>query len=122
MAFRQLSTSASVRFHGSFITGLPSASVDCPVPSSVVAPELMRWMMPPAARPVSSLPVTRFTASGLQYVRTSLKICARLVSRWPKSMATPLQASFSVATTKASRMPFQSNDVFSIDSGKSPLG
>ena len=49
--------------------------------------------------PVKALPVTRFTASGLQYVRTSENICEVLVSKWPNSMATPFKLSFSVANT-----------------------
>ena len=93
-----------------------------PVASSVAAPELIRWMIPPAAAPASSWPVTRFTAAGLQYVRTSAKICAVPVSRWPNSIDAPFSESFSVANTNASRMPFQSNDELRIASMKSPLG
>ena len=33
---------------------------------NVAAPELMRWIRPPAAAPSNWYPVTRFTASGLQ--------------------------------------------------------
>jgi hypothetical protein len=57
------------------MAGLPSF-VCSPAASRQVAPELIRWMIPFAASPARSLPVTRLTASGLQYVRTSLKICA----------------------------------------------
>ena len=78
--------------------------------------------MPGAAGPVSSRPVTRFTAAGLQYVRTSAKICAVPVSRWPSSMHSPFRLSFSVATMKGSRMPVQSNDELRIASRKSPFG
>ena len=78
--------------------------------------------MPPAARPVSSFPVTRFTASGLQYVRTSLNICPQPVSKLPNNMATALQESFSVANTYALRIPFQSNVLHIRASVKSPLG
>ena len=42
-----------------------------PVQSSAVAPLLIRWMKPSAASPSGFQPVTRCTASGLQYVRTS---------------------------------------------------
>ena len=79
------------------ITGSPSR-VCRPVPSSVAGPELIMCRTPPAAWPSSSWPVTRFTASGLQYVRTSAKICAVPVSKLPISMLAPLRLSFSVAT------------------------
>ena len=42
-------------------------SIVCwPVASRVAEPELIRWITPPAAKPVSSYPVTRLTAAGLQ--------------------------------------------------------
>ena len=44
-------------------------------------------------------PVTRFTASALQKVRTSANICARLVSSFINSIEMPLSVSFSVAST-----------------------
>jgi hypothetical protein len=78
--------------------------------------------MPLLACPVSGWPVTRFTAAGLQYVRTSAKMLALFVSRWPKSMATPFRQSFSVATRYGSRMPFQSKLELSMASRKSPFG
>ena len=48
-----------------FMAGWPSLE-HWPQPSSEAAPELIRWMMPPAALPCSFSPVTRSTASGLQ--------------------------------------------------------
>ena len=102
--------------------GSPAAFVLAPVASRVVAPELIKWIIPPAARPVNSLPVTRFTASGLQYVRTSENICPQPVNNLPNNIATALQASFSVATTYASRIPFQSNVLHIKASVKSPFG
>ena len=57
----------------------------------VVEPELIRWMIPPWASPVSAFPVTRFTAAGLQKVRTSEKIWDVQVSWWPKSIEIPLR-------------------------------
>ena len=47
------------------MTDLPSC-VMRPVASSVAAPELIKWIMPWLAFPVSLWPVTRFTAAGLQ--------------------------------------------------------
>jgi hypothetical protein len=79
-------------------------------------------MIPFAASPARSLPVTRLTASGLQYVRTSLKICAVFVNRCPSSIAAPFRLSFSVATICGRRIPFQSKLEQSIASIKSPLG
>ncbi|MNP61597.1 hypothetical protein D3C76_1568030 [compost metagenome] len=93
-----------------------------PVPSSVADPELIRCKMPFAAAPSSLCPVTRSTEFGLQYVRTSAKICAVFVSKYPNSMPTPFKLSFSVATTKGARIPFQSKEEFSIVSIKSPFG
>ena len=122
VAWRHASASLSDISQNGFIAGLPAASDCCPVASSVQEPELMRWMMPPAARPVSRRPVTRSTASGDQNVRTSAKSCARLVSRCSRSIEAPLSVSFSVAKVTASRMPFQSNDELRIASGKSPSG
>ena len=79
------------------LTKTESASFIAPVASRVVAPELMRWMNPFAAPPSGFLPVTRSTASGLQYVRTSLNIAALPVTRCRKSIERPFIASFSVA-------------------------
>jgi hypothetical protein len=121
VASRQRSTSSGVISQKGFRAGRPFA-VWRPVASRAAAPELMRWMIPPAATPESSCPVTRFTAAGLQYVRTSAKICAVPVSRCPNTMERPFRQSFSVAKTKGSRMPFQSKDELSIASMKSPFG
>ena len=66
VASRHRSASCSVISQKGFITGLPSASDIAPEASSVLLPELIRWMMPFAALPVSFLPVARSTASGLQ--------------------------------------------------------
>lgn len=66
VADRSFLMSSSVISHQCLMIGLPSSSVFRPVPFSVVAPELRRSMNPPAATPLSSWPVTRFTASGLQ--------------------------------------------------------
>ena len=99
VAARQASASFSVISQHGFMQCSPVALVLSPVASSVVAPEFIKCIMPPEANPVSSLPVTRFTASGLQYVRTSLNICPQPVSKLPNSMATALHESFSVAST-----------------------
>ena len=58
---------------------------------------------------------------GLQYVRTSANICARLVSSFMKSIPRPLSTSFSVARMYGSRAPFQSNDVLRSASAKSAV-
>ena len=113
--------SFSVTFHHSFIAGLPFSFI-APVASSVAAPELMRWMKPFFAPPVGFQPVARFTASGLQNVRTSAKSCARFVRRCMRSIETPLSVSFSVANVNGSRGPFQSKEVLSHASAKSPFG
>ena len=42
--------------------------------------------------------------------------------QWVDSIVTPFRQSFSVATRKASRMPFQSNEELSMASMKSPFG
>ena len=65
VASRQASASSGEISQKGFIAGFPSME-HCPLPSSEAAPELIRWMMPPAAWPVSGSPVTRCTASGLQ--------------------------------------------------------
>ena len=58
-----------------FIAGFPERDI-LPVPSIVVEPEFIRWMIPPCASPVSDFPVILFTAAGLQKVRTSENIWA----------------------------------------------
>ena len=73
VASRHAPASSGVISQYGFMTGFPPR-LCLPVPSIVVDPELMRWMKPPPASPVTLFPVTRFTASGLQYVRTSEKI------------------------------------------------
>ena len=121
VAPRHASASASVISQKGFITGCPFSDWR-PVASRQHEPELIRWMMPSAARPSSFRPVTRSTDSGLQNVRTSANSWARLVRRCISSIETPFSVSFSVAKVKASRMPFQSNEVLSIASEKSPSG
>jgi len=66
--------------------------------------------------------VTLLTAWGLQKVLTSVKTWAVPVKRCPKSIPTPLRASFSVATINASLVPFQSKELFNMVSIKSPFG
>ena len=63
--------SFSVMSHQGFITLSPFSSFTAPVPSSAAAPEFIRWINPFAALPLGVQPVTRFTESGDQYVRTS---------------------------------------------------
>src|ERR1700690_1978495 len=73
VALRQASTSRFSISQNGFIAGWPAISI-WPVASSDAAPLLIRWITPPAAAPSRVTPVTRLTASGLQYVRTSAKI------------------------------------------------
>src|SRR5574344_741292 len=79
-------------------------------------------MMPPAALPASSYPVTRFTASGLQYVRTSWKQGALPVKSVANIIEIPLHVSFSVANGNGAFFPFQSKDDDIRASVKSPFG
>ena len=115
------SMSFCVMSHHGLKTLLPFAFIS-PAASSVQLPELSRWMMPCLARPFSPLPVARFTDSLFQKVRTSANMAARFVSKYMSSMQTPLRESFSVAIRYGARAPFQSKDVFSIASRKSPFG
>ena len=78
--------------------------------------------MPLAALPLSSLPVTRFTASGDQYVRTSWNAGALPVTSVAKSIEIPFNVSFSVANGVGIFLPFQLNDDAIIASVKSALG
>ena len=57
-----------------------------------------------------------------QQVLTSAKSCARFVRSFMRSIDAQLRVSFSVASTKGSRAPFQSKEELSMLSGKSQLG
>ena len=74
VAFRQASTSFCVSSQNGFIAGTPSYSA-APVASRVEEPEFIRCIIPFAALPSRRFPVTRSTASGLQYVRISENSC-----------------------------------------------
>ncbi len=97
VAFRHSKASFDVISQKGFIHDSPFR-VSLPEKSRAEAPELIRWMIPFRARPEGLMPVTRFMAAGLQYVRMSENIWAVLVRRYPKSIGTPFIASFSVAT------------------------
>ena len=114
--------SSSVIFHHCLTVPLPFPSFAAPVQSRAVAPEFIRCIIPFAALPVSSFPVTRLTASGDQYVRTSWKHGALPVSKVANSIEIPFNVSFSVAKANGAFFPFQSNEDAIIASVKSPLG
>src|SRR5690242_1674916 len=97
VASRHFLISTALIFQNGFIAGLPPMDC-CPVPSNAAGPELIKCRKPFVAAPDSLCPVTRLTASGLQYVRTSAKTCAVLVSRYPNNMLPAFSESFSVAT------------------------
>ena len=79
-------------------------------------------MIPFLAYPLSSFPLTLFTASGDQYVLTSENIGALHVESHPNIIATPFNVSFSVANGVGIFLPFQLKPEAIIASVKSAFG